>query len=139
MAVRHYSSQCVPDALINGAIAVAGSAPSGANLQPWRFVVVRDPDVKQQVRLAAELEEREFYETRAPAEWLAALAPLGTDAHKEFLETAPCLIVVFRIDYAIAAHADGRDRHIKHYYVTESVGSRVRVGPIGNRARVDHP
>ncbi len=86
------------DALIDQAIAVAGSAPSGANLQPWRFVVVGDPEIKRRIREAAEEEERHFYQHRAPAEWLAALAPLGTDARKDFLETAPCLIVVFRID-----------------------------------------
>jgi len=120
--VRHYSSEEVPQALIDGAIAVAGTAPSGANLQPWRFVLVRDPDVKRQIRHAAEQEEREFYETRAPEEWLAALAPLGTDWQKPFLETAPCLIVVFRIDYTITADADGREHQTKHYYVAESVG-----------------
>ena len=120
--VRHYSSEPVPDGLIDDAIAVAGSAPSGANLQPWRFVVVRDPVVKRRIREAAEQEEREFYEKRAPDDWLAALAPLGTDWRKEFLETAPCLIVVFRIEYAIGYDADGRERPIKQYYVSESVG-----------------
>ena len=120
--VRHYSTDPVPDALIDEAIAVAGSAPSGANMQPWRFVVVRDPEVKRRIREAAEQEEREFYEKRAPDDWLAALAPLGTDSHKVFLEDAPCLIVVFRIDYEIAHDADGREHHIKQYYVSESVG-----------------
>jgi iodotyrosine deiodinase len=120
--VRHYSSDPVPEALIDQAIAIAGSAPSGANLQPWRFVVVRDAEVKRRIREAAEKEERAFYEHRAPAEWLAALAPLGTDWRKEFLETAPCLIVVFRIDYGIERAPDGKERHIKHYYATESVG-----------------
>jgi nitroreductase len=81
--VRHYSSEDVPQALIDGAIAIAGTAPSGANLQPWRFVVVRDPDVKRRIRHAAEREEREFYETRAPEEWVAALhlAGLATLTH----------------------------------------------------------
>lgn len=120
--VRHYSTAPVPDALIDGAIAVAGSAPSGANLQPWRFVVVRDPEVKRRIREAAEEEERQFYEHRAPPEWLAALAPLGTDWRKEFLERAPCLIVVFRIDYAIERDAGGGERVVKHYYAAESVG-----------------
>lgn len=120
--VRHYTSEPVPDALIDEAIAVAGSAPSGANMQPWRFVVVRDPEVKRRIREAAEQEEREFYEKRAPADWLAALAPLGTDWHKRFLETAPCLIVVFRIDYEIAHDANGRERRNKQYYAAESVG-----------------
>jgi nitroreductase len=120
--VRHYASDPVPDAIIDQAIAVAGSAPSGANLQPWRFVVVRDPALKRQIRSAAEDEERNFYEQRAPEDWLAALRPLGTDWRKEFLETAPCLIVVFRIDYGLEAAPDGTERHIKHYYVSESVG-----------------
>src|SRR6185436_12561605 len=118
----HFSDEPVPDALIDQAIAVAGSAPSGANMQPWRFVVVRDREVKRRIREAAEDEERIFYERRAPAEWLAALAPLGTDWRKPFLETAPCLIVVFRTDYAIEREADGRERRVKHYYVVESVG-----------------
>ena len=120
--VRHYSSDPVPDALIDEAIAIAGSAPSGANLQPWQFVVVRDPDVKRQIRRAAEEEERAFYEQRAPAEWLEALAPLGTDWHKEFLETAPCLIVAFRVDYEVYRTASGEERHLKHYYANESIG-----------------
>ena len=120
--VRQYSSEPVADTLIDEAIAVAGSAPSGANLQPWQFVVVRDPEVKRQIRLAAEEEERAFYEQRAPAEWLEALAPLGTDWRKEFLESAPCLIVVFRVDYGIRHDENGEERHIKHYYAGESVG-----------------
>lgn len=120
--VRHYSTEPVPDTLIDDAIAVAGSAPSGANLQPWQFVVVRDHEVKRRIRLAAEEEERAFYEQRAPAEWLAALAPLGTDWQKEFLESAPCLIVVFRIDYGIRRDENGEERHVKHYYAGESVG-----------------
>lgn len=120
--VRHYSSEPVPDAIIDQAIAVAGSAPSGANLQPWRFVVVRDPDIKRQIRVAAEEEERTFYEQRAPDDWLEVLRPLGTDWRKDFLEVAPCLIVVFRIDYGLTRDADGSERHVKHYYVAESVG-----------------
>ena len=120
--VRHYSSEPVPDALIDEAIATAGSAPSGANLQPWQFVVVRDPEVKRRIRLAAEDEERAFYDRRAPAEWLEALAPLGTDAEKPFLETAPCLIAVFRVDYGIRRDQDGTEHHLKHYYAGESVG-----------------
>ena len=120
--VRQYSTEAVPDALIDDAIAVAGSAPSGANLQPWQFVVVRDPEVKRRIRLAAEEEERAFYEQRAPAEWLDALAPLGTDWQKAFLETAPCLIVVFRVDYGIRLDERGEEQHIKHYYASESVG-----------------
>jgi nitroreductase len=121
-SVRQFSPNPVPEGLIDRAIAVAGSAPSGANLQPWRFVVVRDPDVKRRIRAAAEEEERAFYDRRAPDEWLRALGPLGTDWKKEFLEVAPCLIVVFRIDYGIERTPDGAEAHVKHYYVAESVG-----------------
>jgi nitroreductase len=120
--VRHYSSDPVPDRLIDEAITVAGSAPSGANLQPWRFIVVRDAEVKQKIRGAAEAEEREFYAHRAPAEWLEALAPLGTDPDKRFLEAAPVLIVVFRVDYGIVPDGQGGQRQIKHYYASESTG-----------------
>ena len=120
--VRHYSAEPVSDGLIDEAIAIAGSAPSGANLQPWRFVVVRDPATKRRIRLAAEEEERAFYEQRAPDDWLKALGPLGTDWRKDFLEVAPCLIVVFRIEYGIERDENGEERHIKHYYVGESVG-----------------
>ena len=120
--VRHFSAEPVPDELIDAAIAAAASAPSGANMQPWRFVVVRDPSVKRRIREAAEAEERESYERRMPDDWLEALAPLGTDWHKEFLEIAPCLIVVFRVDYGIEPGPDGAERHVKHYYVSESVG-----------------
>lgn len=119
--VRRFSAEPVPLELIESAIRCAASAPSGANQQPWRFVVVHDPGIKRQIRLAAEEEERENYERRFTDEWLNALAPLGTDWHKEFLETAPYLIVVFRIDYGL--DEDGRKR--KHYYVQESVGIAV--------------
>ena len=120
--VRHYSGDPVPAEVIDAAIAAAASAPSGANMQPWRFVVVRDPDVKRRIRAAAEAEERESYERRMPDDWLDALAPLGTDWHKPFLELAPVLIVVFRVDYAIEPGPGGGERHVKHYYVSESVG-----------------
>jgi nitroreductase len=119
--VRDFAPDPVPDEVIDAAVAVAASAPSGANMQPWRFVVVRDPDVKRRIREAAEAEEKESYERRMPSEWLEALAPLGTDWHKPFLETAPVLIVVFRIDYGLAGNP-GAERRIKHYYVSESVG-----------------
>ncbi|MEO8027485.1 MAG: nitroreductase family protein [Bryobacteraceae bacterium] len=118
--IRAFSPDPVPLAVIEDAIRVAGIAPSGANQQPWRFVVVRDADVKRQIREAAEAEERENYENRFPDEWLEALAPLGTDWHKEFLEIAPYLIVMFRIDYGIDESQP--ERRIKHYYVQESVG-----------------
>lgn len=120
--VRHFSAEPVPDEVIDAAIAAAASAPSGANMQPWRFVVVRDPEVKRHIRAAAEAEERESYERRMPDDWLEALAPLGTDWHKPFLEIAPVLIVVFRVDYAVEPRPDGAERHVKHYYVSESVG-----------------
>ncbi|MCH8895405.1 MAG: nitroreductase family protein, partial [Proteobacteria bacterium] len=94
------------------------SAPSGANMQPWHFAVVRDPGIKRRIRAAAELEEKEFYEHRASAEWLEALRPLGTDEHKPFLEAAPCLIAVFVQKFGLLP--DGRK--FKHYYPTESVG-----------------
>jgi nitroreductase len=120
--VRHFSSEPVPDELVDAAVAAANSAPSGANMQPWRFVVVRDPGVKRRIREAAEAEERESYERRMPDAWLDALAPLGTDWHKPFLEIAPVLIVVFRVDYGVETDPSGAERHVKHYYVSESVG-----------------
>jgi nitroreductase len=116
-SVRAFSPEPVPIELIESAIRTAASAPSGANQQPWRFVVVGDAEVKRRIREAAEAEEKVNYERRFPGEWLDALEPFGTDWHKEFLETAPCLIAVFRIDYGL----DG-DRKVKHYYVQESVG-----------------
>ncbi len=120
--VRDFAPDPVPDGVIDDAIAAAASAPSGANLQPWRFCVVRDSDIKRRIREAAEAEERESYERRMPAEWLEALAPLGTDWRKPFLAVAPVLIVVFRIDYGLAVDAAGGERRVKHYYVSESVG-----------------
>lgn len=120
--VRHFSAEPVPLEIVDSAIAVASSAPSGANRQPWTFVVVRDPDVKRKIREAAEAEERESYEHRMPDDWLEALAPLGTDWHKEFLEIAPYLIVVFRQDYGLGPGAGRTEQRMKHYYVMESVG-----------------
>jgi iodotyrosine deiodinase len=114
---RHFSNRAVSREVIEQCIRAAGSAPSGAHQQPWHFVAVGDPQLRQSIRSAAEAAEREFYES-APAEWLAALAPLGTDAVKPYLESAPWLIVVFAEKYGIAA--DGG--HRKHYYVNESVG-----------------
>jgi iodotyrosine deiodinase len=116
--VRHFSSRPVPDEVIEDFLLAAGSAPSGANLQPWHFVVVQDPAVKRQIREAAEQEEYEFYHGRAPQEWLDALAPLGTDEKKPFLEVAPYLIVIFAQSYGLLP--DGR--RVKNYYVSESVG-----------------
>lgn len=121
--VRHFSDRPVPREIIENCLRAAGSGPSGANMQPWHFVVVGDPAVKKQIRAGAEEEERAFYEGRAPDEWLEALAPLGTDASKPFLETAPYLIAVFAQSYGV--RADGR--RIKHYYVQESVGIAVGI------------
>ncbi len=115
--VRDFSPEPLPRGLIEWLIRTAGTAPSGAHKQPWRFVVVTDADLKREIRQAAEAEEREFYTRRAPPEWLEDLAPLGTDWRKPFLETAPALIVVFQVDY----QRDG-ERIRKHYYVRESVG-----------------
>jgi iodotyrosine deiodinase len=120
-SVRFISPEPVPFELIENAIRCASLAPSGANQQPWKFVVVRDPEIKRKIREAAEAEERESYEHRMPEDWLEALEPLGTDWHKEFLETAPYLIVVFRIDFGLAQTSEGEKR-FKHYYVQESVG-----------------
>lgn len=116
--VRQFSDRPVPREIIETCLLTAGTAPSGANLQPWHFVVVRDPAVKHQIRIAAEQEEAEFYRRRAPQEWLDALAPLGTDEHKPFLETAPYLIVIFGKNHSLLE--DGR--RVKNYYVNESVG-----------------
>jgi iodotyrosine deiodinase len=116
--VRQFSDRPVSREVIQECLRAAGTAPSGANLQPWHFVVVGDPAVKARIRAAAEKEEREFYQGRAPAEWLEALAPLGTDEHKPYLETAPWLIAIFAQRYGISASG----RKFPHYYVTESVG-----------------
>lgn len=121
-SVRDFASDPIPLEAVDAAIAAAASAPSGANRQPWRFVVVTDPATKRRIREAAEAEEREFYERRATAEWLADLAPLGTDWRKPFLESAPCLVVVFSLDYEPVRLADGSERRHKNYYVQESVG-----------------
>jgi len=117
-SVRQFSTRPVPRAVLEACLRAAGSAPSGANMQPWTFVAVSDPAIKRRIREGAEEQERALYERRASEEWLAALAPLGTDAHKPFLEQAPYLIAVFTQRYGLAE--DGRQ--IKHYYVTESVG-----------------
>ena len=117
--VREFSPEPVPLKLIERAIATAATAPSGANMQPWRFVVVREPEVKRRIREAAEQEERASYGGRMPYAWLRRLAPLGTDWHKPFLEVAPYIIVVFRLDYLI----DEATRETEPtYYASESVG-----------------
>lgn len=116
--VREFSPRPVPRDIIETCLMTAGTAPNGANLQPWHFVAIGDPAVKRRIREAAEVEEREFYRQRAPQAWLDALAPLGTDEHKPFLETAPWLIAIFvQGTYADAAGA----RH-QTYYAKESTG-----------------
>lgn len=116
--VREFSDQPVPRAVVEQAILTAGSAPSGANHQPWFFSVIESAPARARIRAAAEAEEREFYATKAPQEWLDALAPLGTDPHKGFLETAPVLIALF--GQKRGGPNPGDDR--KNYYVAESVG-----------------
>lgn len=116
--VRDFSERAVPREIIEECLLAAATAPSGANQQPWHFVVVSDPEIKKCIREAAEAEEREFYGGRAPDEWLEALSHLGTDEHKPFLEEAPYLIVIFAQNYGV--REDGSKA--KHYYVTESVG-----------------
>ena len=125
-SVRDFSSREVPFELIENAIRVAGSAPSGANQQPWTFVVISDPDVKRRMRIAAEAEERESYERRMSREWLDALAHLGTDWRKPHIEDAPYVIVVFRQPYALQRDPKtGAETKVKHYYSEESVGIAV--------------
>lgn len=116
--VRDFSDRPVSRAVIEACLRTAGTAPSGANLQPWHFVAVSRQSVKREIRIAAEEEEREFYEHRAPAEWLKALAALGTDWRKPFLETAPWLIAIFSQPHRNLP--DGTK--MKHYYASESVG-----------------
>ncbi len=116
--VRQFADRPVPRSVIEHCLLTAGTAPSGAHMQPWQFVVVSDPALKQQIRAAAEAEERAFYSERATPEWLAALAPLGTDEHKPYLEVAPYLIAIFAKRYTELP--DGST--LKHYYTTESVG-----------------
>lgn len=117
-SVRDFAARDVPREIIEDAIRAAGTAPSGANMQPWHFAVVGSAEVKRRIREAAEREERAFYEERAPEDWLDAIAPLGTDASKPFLETAPWLIAVFQKRFG----TDESGQKIKHYYTTESVG-----------------
>ena len=116
--VREFSDRPVPRDIVENALRAAGTAPSGANLQPWHFVVVSGAAAKRKIREAAEAEEREFYEHRASEEWLKALEPLGTDSSKPFLETAPYLIAVFLQKFGQLP--DGRK--VKHYYPVESTG-----------------
>lgn len=116
--VRQFSDRPVRREVLEECLRAAGTAPSGANLQPWHFVVVSDPELKGRIREAAEAEEHAFYHGRAPQTWLEALAPLGTDEHKPYLETAPYLVVVFGERFGL----DAAGHRVPHYYVSESVG-----------------
>ena len=116
--VRDFSAHHVPLDIIHNCLRTADTAPNGANQHPWHFVVVSDPEIKHQIRKAAEKEEKDFYKSRASNEWLEVLAPLGTDEHKPFLETAPYLIAIFAKVHGI----DEQGKRVKHYYVNESVG-----------------
>jgi iodotyrosine deiodinase len=124
-SVRHFSSEPIPPGVLEEAIACAASAPSGANQQPWTFVLVTEPALKARLREAAEAEERESYEGRMSEEWLEALAPLGTDWHKPHFTDAPALLVVFEQVYGLRELPDGTRKKVKHYYVQESVGIAV--------------
>lgn len=116
--VRDYSTKPVPEGIIEACIESAGSAPNGANRQPWYFVVITDPDIKKEIRVSAEKEEKAFYGGKAPKEWIEALSHLGTDENKAFLEDAPVLIAIFARNYETEASG----KKIKNYYVQESVG-----------------
>jgi len=116
--VREFSDRKFSRKIIDDCITIANSAPSGANKQPWHFVVISNPLIKKKIRVAAEEEEREFYSSRAPQEWLEALAPLGTDSNKPFLETAPYLIVIFSKSFDILPD----ETKVKTYYASESTG-----------------
>jgi nitroreductase len=117
--IRDFSPAPIPDGVIEDCLRIAGTAPNGANLQPWHFAVIRDAEKKREIRIAAEDEERAFYQQRASKEWLDALAPLGTDPNKPFLETAPALIAIFAQPDREASDGSGRT---PNYYAKESVG-----------------
>lgn len=116
-SVRDFKKDVIDFTIIKNAILAAGTAPNGANLQPWHFVIIKNKLIKKKIRMAAEIEEKEFYEKKAPKEWLEALKPLGTDKNKSFLEEAPYLIAVFEKKYSIKNR-----KKVKNYYVKESVG-----------------
>ena len=116
-SVRDFDSKKIDLKIIKNAILSAGSAPNGANLQPWHFVIVKDKKIKKKIRIAAEVEEKKFYNKKAPKEWLKALEPLGTDEDKKFIEKAPILIAIFEKKYSFQ-----KKEKIKNYYVRESVG-----------------
>ena len=116
-SVRYFKRTSIDINIIKNAILSAGTAPSGANLQPWHFVIIKNNKLKKEIRKAAEKEEKKFYKYRAPEEWLKALVPLGTDTNKKFLEDAPFLIAVFEKKYSLE-----KKKKIKNYYVKDSVG-----------------
>ena len=116
-SIRNFQNKSFDISIIKNSILAAGSAPNGANLQPWHFVIIKNNKIKNKIRLAAEKEEKNFYNYKAPTEWLKALEPLGTNSEKKFLEEAPYLIVVFEKKYALL-----KRKKIKNYYVKESVG-----------------
>lgn len=116
-SVRQFSDRSIPLEAIKNIVMTASSAPSGANKQPWKFIIVQDAEIKRKIRIAAEKEEKEFYNHRASEAWLKDLEVFETNEHKEFLENAPYLIVVFKISYALDTNTRS-----KHYYVNESVG-----------------
>ena len=116
-SVRDFDNKSFDINIINNAILAAGTAPSGANLQPWHFVVIKNQEIKNEIKIAAEKEEKEFYNSKAPQEWLDALKPLGTDPNKDFLEKAPYLIAIFEKKFSM----NGTQK-VKNYYVRESVG-----------------
>ena len=120
-SVRHFDTAPIPDLLLSNAISVAASAPSGANQQPWHFVIVKNPEMKMKIRLAAEEEEQKFYAGMAGDAWISALEPIGTHSVKAHLSEAPALIIVFAQRYGLSE--DGA--RFKHYYVTESVGIAI--------------
>ena len=115
--VREFSNQDIPIEVVKNIVSTAASAPSGANKEPWHFTIVKDPGVKRKIRIGAEIEEKAFYKQKAPESWLSDLNKFGTDWHKEFLENAPYLIIVFKQIYDLN---DGKK--YKNYYVNESVG-----------------
>jgi len=116
-SVREFSKEKIDIEIINNAIMSAGTAPNGANLQPWYFVIITNDKIKKKIREAAEIEEFEFYNSKAPEIWLKALEPLGTNSNKKFLENAPVLIAIFEKKYSIK-----NNKKIKNYYIKESVG-----------------
>ena len=115
--IRNFDKEKIDINIIKNAILSAGTAPNGANLQPWHFVVIKDSNIKKEIRIAAEKEEELFYKFKAPKEWIKALKPLGTDQNKKFIEDAPILIAIFEKKYSIE-----KNQKIKNYYVKESVG-----------------